>query len=246
MDTRVDEIADGIFRLSTLVPDIGPSGFTFNQFVVRGEEESLLFHTGPHAMFPLVRAAVERVTPLDHLRWITFGHYEADECGAMNDFLAAAPGSQVAHTGIGVLTSVNDQATREALPMAPDTVFDLGGRRVRGIDTPHVPHGWDAHVLFEETTGTLLCGDLFTHLGDGPALTSDDVLDAAATAEDVFGATALTPRTGPTIRALADLQPTTLAIMHGSSYTGDASGALLALADLYDERVAAATAPPSP
>jgi len=110
---------------------------------------------------------------------------------------------------------------------------------VRGIDTPHVPHGWDAHVLFEETTGTLLCGDLFTHLGDGPALTSNDVLDAAAVAEDVFGATALTPNTAPTIRALADLQPTTLAIMHGSSYTGDASGALLGLADLYEQRLLA-------
>lgn len=239
MDTRVDEIADGIFRLSTLVPEIGPTGFTFNQFVVRGEEESLLFHTGPKAMFPLVSAAVEKVSPLDSLRWLTFGHFEADECGAMNDFLAVAPNSQIAHTGIGVMTSVNDQASREAVPMEADTVFDLGGKRVRGIDTPHVPHGWDAHVLFEETTGTLLCGDLFTHLGDGPALTSNDVLDAAAIAEDVFGATALTPNTGPTIRALAALSPTTLAIMHGSSYTGDASVALLALADLYEQRLLA-------
>jgi flavorubredoxin len=236
MDTRVDEIADGIFRCSTLVPDIGPTGFTFNQFVVRGEHESLLFHTGPRALFASVHEAVATVTPLDRLRWITFGHYEADECGAMNDFLEAVPNAQVAHTGIGVLVSINDQAAREPLAMAPDTVFDLGGKRVRGIDTPHVPHGWDAHVLFEETTRTLLCGDLFTHLGDGPALTSNDLLDTAAMAEDVFGATALTPTTAPTIRALADLQPTTLAIMHGSSYTGDASGALLALADLYEQR----------
>jgi len=239
MDTRIDEISDGIFRLSTLVPDIGPTGFTFNQFVVRGEQESLLFHTGPRAMFPLVSEAVAKVTPLATLRWITFGHFEADECGAMNDFLAAAPDAQVAHTGIGVMTSVNDQAAREAVSMTPDTVFDLGGKRVRGIDTPHVPHGWDAHVLFEETTGALLCGDLFTHLGDGPALTGNDVLDAAAMAEDVFGATALTPNTAPTMRALAELQPTTLAIMHGSSYTGDASGALLALADLYEQRLLA-------
>jgi flavorubredoxin len=237
MDTRVDEISDGIFRLSTLVPDIGPTGFTFNQFVVRGEQEALLFHTGPRAMFPLVCAAVERVTPLDTLRWITFGHYEADECGAMNEFLDAAPAARVAHTAVGVMTSINDQAAREPMSMTPDTVFDLGGRRVRGIDTPHVPHGWDAHVLFDETTGTLLCGDLFTHLGDGPALTSNDVLDAARIAEDAFGATALTPGTAPTIRALADLQPTTLAIMHGSSYTGDAPGALLALADLYEQRL---------
>jgi len=239
MDTRVDEIADGIFRLSTLVPDIGPTGFTFNQFVVRGEQESLLFHTGPRAMFPLVSEAVAAVTPLDRLRWITFGHYEADESGAMNDFLDVAANAQVAHTGVGVMVSINDQAAREPFSMAPDTVFDLGAKRVRAIDTPHVPHGWDAHVLFEETTGTLLCGDLFTHLGDGPALTSNDVLDAAAEAEDVFGATALTPNTAPTIRALADLQPTTLALMHGSSYTGDASGALLGLADFYEQRLLA-------
>ena len=239
MDTRVDEIADGIFRLSTLVPDIGPTGFTFNQFVVRGEQESLLFHTGPRAMFPLVSEAVASVTPLDSLRWITFGHYEADESGAMNDFLDVAANAQVAHTGVGVMVSINDQAAREPFSMAPDTVFDLGAKRVRAIDTPHVPHGWDAHVLFEETTGTLLCGDLFTHLGDGPALTSNDVLDAAAVAEDVFGATALTPNTAPTIRALAELQPTTLALMHGSSYTGDASGALLGLADFYEQRLLA-------
>ena len=241
MDTRVDDIADGIFRLSTLVPDIGPTGFTFNQFVVRGDEESLLFHTGPRAMFDSVHAAVTTVTPLDRLRWITFGHYEADECGAMNDFLGAAPNAQVAHSALGCMVSVADQAAREPLPMTAETVFDLGGRRVRAVDTPHVPHGWDAHVLLEETTGTLLCGDLFTHLGDGPALTSDDVVDAAAMAEDVFGATCLTPSTAPTIRALADLVPTTLAIMHGSSYQGDAPGALHALANVYEQRFKLAT-----
>ena len=101
--------------------------------------------------------------------------------------------------------------------------YDLGGRRVRNIDTPHVPHGWDAHVLYEETTGTLFCGDLFTQVGDGPALTTDDVVDAAAQAEDMFGATCLTPHTAPTIRRLAELEPTTLAIMHGSSYNGEAA-----------------------
>jgi hypothetical protein len=111
---------------------------------------------------------------------------------------------------------------------------------MRHIDTPHVPHGWEARVLYEESTGTLLCGDLFTHLGDPPPVTSDDIIGAAGQAEDIFGATCLTPSTGPTIRALAELAPTTLALMHGSSFTGDCAGALAGLADAYDERLAAA------
>jgi flavorubredoxin len=239
METHVDEIADRIFRLSTFVPEIGPTGFTFNQFLIDADMP-LLFHTGPRAMFPSVSAAIATVTPVDRLRWITFGHLESDECGAMNRFLAAAPDSQVAHTVVGCMVSVNDLADRLPEPMAPDSVYDLGGRRVRNIDTPHVPHGWDAHVLYEETTGTLLCGDLFTHFGNGPALTDGDVLDAAAQAEDAFGATCLTPQTAPTIRRLADLAPRTLALMHGSSYNGDGAKALLALADEYDRRLVAA------
>ncbi len=240
MDTRTDEIADGIFRLSTFVPEIGPTGFTFNQFLVHADEP-LLFHTGPRAMFPSITAALAKVMPVAQLRWIAFGHYEADECGAMNQLLAAAPDAQITHGALGCMVSINDQADRPPSPMAPDVVLDLGGKRVRGIDTPHVPHGWDAHVLYEETTATLLCGDLFTHLGDGPALTDTDVLDAASMAEDVFGATCLTPNTAPTIRALADLGPTTLAIMHGASYNGDCPAALLALADEYERRIRAVT-----
>jgi flavorubredoxin len=239
METHVDEIADRIFRLSTFVPEIGPTGFTFNQFLIDADAP-LLFHTGPRAMFPLVSAAIATVTPLERLRWITFGHLESDECGSMNRFLAAAPDAQVAHTGVGCMVSINDLADRLPEPMGPDSVYDLGGKRVRNIDTPHVPHGWDAHVLYEETTGTLLCGDLFTHFGDGPALSNGDLLDAAAMAEDAFGATCLTPSTAPTIRALADLEPRTLALMHGSSYNGDSAKALLALADEYDRRLAAA------
>ena len=242
MDTRIDEIADGIFRLSTLVPDIGPTGFTFNQFLVRADEP-LLFHTGPRAMFPSVSAAVATVVPVEQMRWIAFGHFEADECGAMNQFLAAAPGAQVTHGAVGCMVSIDDQADRPPSPMAPDAVLDLGGKRIHGLYTPHVPHGWDAHVLYEETTATLLCGDLFTHLGDGPAVTDTDVLDAATTAEDVFGATCLTPYTAPTIRSLADLEPATLAIMHGASYNGDCRAALLALADEYERRTLAVPSP---
>jgi flavorubredoxin len=239
METRLDEIADRIYRFSTFVPDIGPTGFTFNQFLVDADEP-LLFHTGLRALFPLVSEAVASVVSLDKLRWITFGHLEADECGSMNNWLAAAPSSQVAHPVMGCMVSVNDLADREPRPLGPDEVVDLGGKRVRNIDTPHVPHGWDAHVLYEETTGTLLCGDLLSQIGEGPPITSDDVFERAMQAEDMFQASCFTPRTAPTIRSLAELQPQTLAIMHGSSYRGDCTKALLQLAEDCERRLAAA------
>jgi flavorubredoxin len=233
--TDVNEIADGIYRISTLVPDIGPTGFTFNQFLVDAEEP-LLYHTGLRHMFPAVSEAIATVMPLERLRWIMFGHYEADECGAMNELLAAAPNAQVAHTMIGCLTSINDMADRAPHPLGPDDVIDLGGKRVRNLDTPHLPHGWDAHSIVEETTNTLFCGDLFTHVGPGPAITGDDLLEVAAQAEDMFQATCLTPQTARSIRALADLAPERLAIMHGSSFEGDGAAALRALADEYERR----------
>jgi flavorubredoxin len=239
MDTRVTEIADGIYRLSTFVSHVGPTGFTFNQYLV-DDEQPLLFHTGHRAMFSSVSQAISTITPVERLRWITFGHVEADECGAMNQFLQAAPESQVAHGTLGCLVSLNDMADRPPVPLADGEVLELGRHRVRHLDTPHVPHGWEARVLFEETTGTLLCGDLFTQLGDPPAMVEDDVVGPAAHAEDVFRATCLTPSTGPTIRRLAELAPTTLAVMHGSCFTGDATKSLLALADDYDARLAAA------
>jgi flavorubredoxin len=237
MKTRVHEIADRIYRLSTFVPDIGPTGFTFNQFLIDADEPTI-FHTGPRAMFPAVSAAVASLMSLDRLRWIMFGHLEADECGAMNLFLEAAPNAQVAHTAIGCMVSIDDLADRPPVPIAPDGSFDLGGRRIRSIDTPHVPHGWDAHVLYEEDTGTLFCGDLLTQVGDGPALTADDIVAAAIEAEDMFGASCFTPQSAPTIRRLAALDPATLAIMHGSSYSGEGSEALLALADDFEHRLA--------
>jgi flavorubredoxin len=240
MNTRVDEIADSIYRLSTFVPDIGPTGFTFNQFLIDAEQPAL-FHTGPRAMFPSVSAAIATVMPLESLRIIAFGHLEADECGAMNLFLAAAPHAEVAHTATGCMTSVNDLADRSPIALVPDARVDLGGRVLRSIPTPHVPHGWDAHVMFEDSTRTLFCGDLFTHVGDGPAVTGDDVVGPAMAAEEMFGATCLTPATAPTIRGLADLEPATLAIMHGSSYSDDAGKALLALADEYAGRLHAGT-----
>jgi flavorubredoxin len=233
MQPTVDEIADGIYRISTWIPDVSPEGFTFNQFLVRGDE-TLLFHTGPRMLFPLVAEAVATVSPVESLRWITFGHVEADECGSMNMWLAAAPGSEVAHGALGCDVSLNDMCDRPPRALEEGEVIDLGGKRLRQISTPHVPHGWEAQVLFEETTGTLLCGDLFSQVGAPPALTSDDVLDPAMAAEDMFHATCLTPQTAPTLRSLGDLEPTTLGIMHGSSYQGDGRKALYELAAAYE------------
>lgn len=237
--TELAEIADGVYRLSTWIPDITPEGFTFNQFLV-DDDEPLLFHTGPRQMFPLVAEAVARVLPVESLRWITFGHVESDECGAMNMWLASAPGSQVAHGQLGVDISLNDLCDRPPRALAEGEVIETGTKRFRQISTPHVPHGWEAQVLFEETTGTLLCGDLFTHTGRPPALTEDDVVAKAMFAEEMFHGTALAPHTGTVLRALGDLEPTTLAIMHGSSFRGDGKQALYDLAAGYDSMIEAA------
>jgi len=240
MDTLVNEVADRIYRISTLIPDIGPTGFTFNQYFI-DDEQPLLFHTGPRALFPLVAQSIATITPLERLRWIAFGHVEADECGAMNELLAAAPEAEVTHGALGCMVSLNDMANRPPVPLEDGQVIELGAHRIRHIDTPHVPHAWEARVLYEETTNTLLCGDLFTQLGNGPATTTDDIVESAGQAEDVFGASCLTPNTGPTIRRLASLAPTTLAVMHGSCFIGDGSKALLALADDYERRLAVAS-----
>jgi flavorubredoxin len=185
-------------------------------------------------MFPAVSAAVSKIVPLADLRWITFGHVESDECGSMNQWLAAAPKAQVAHGGIGVMVSLNDLCDRPPRALADGEVLDLGGKRVRHIDTPHVPHAWEARVLYEETTKTLFSGDLFTRTGDGPPVTEGDIIGPAKAAEEMFRASCYTAATGPTIRNLAELRPTTIAIMHGSSYRGDGQRALRDLADLYD------------
>jgi flavorubredoxin len=239
MQPTIDEIADGIYRISTWIPEFSPDGFTFNQFLVAATEP-LLFHTGPRGMFPLIAEAVATVLPVDSLRWITFGHVEADECGSMNMWLTAAPNSQVAHGALGCGVSLNDLCDRPPRSLTDGEVIDLGGKRVRQIPTPHVPHGWEAQVLFEETTGTLLCGDLFSQVGGGPALTTEDVVEPAMAAEQMFHATALAPHTAETLRRLGDLSPTTLAIMHGSSFQGNGRQALYDLAASYDGLIAAA------
>lgn len=240
METQISEIADGIYRLSTFVPDIAPpAGFTFNQFLVLGDEP-LMFHTGLRKMFELNREAVARIIPPERLRWIAYGHFEADECGAMNEWLAVAPQATPAQGRTGCTVSLADFADRAPRALDDGETIDLGGgKRVRFIDTPHTPHGWDAGLLYEESTGTLLCGDLFSQLGNDRALTDGDIVGPAIAAEDLFRYSALNPGMGGTLRRLAGLAPRTLALMHGPSFTGDAAAALSALGDDYDRRAAA-------
>jgi flavorubredoxin len=235
MDTRVDEIAPNIYRFSTFRPQ---SGIVFNQFLIDADEP-LLFHTGQKWLFPQLREAMARVMDPARLRWITFGHYEADESGAMNDWLGVAPNAVIAHGTIGVRTSIADQADREPRALKDGEIFELGGKRVRYIYTPHVPHGWDAGLIYEETTKTLFTSDLFTRVGDDGPFTESDIVGPALTMEDHGHATALTPATAPTIRKLAELPIDTLALMHAPAFRGDASQALNDLANAYAERLTA-------
>ena len=234
MQARIDEIGAGIYRLSVFVAGIAPpAGFTYNHFLFAGDEP-LLFHCGKRKMFPAIAAAVARIMPVQRLRWLGFGHFEADECGSMNEWLAAAPTAQLAHGMLGCRVSVSDMADREPRVLADGEVIDIGGKRFRYIDTPHVPHGWDAGVMFEETTKTLLCGDLFTRIGNGPAITESDIVEQSMAAENLFHYTSVGPTTGSTVRSLAALQPKVLATMHGSCFSGDGASALNALGDHYD------------
>jgi len=238
METKITEVANGIYRLSTFIPQVPPTGLTFNQFLIVGDEP-LLFHTGMRGLFPLVREAVAQLMPVEKLRWISFGHYEADECGSMNDWLATAPNAEIAHGMTACGVSLNDMADRAPRMLADGEVIDLGGKRARYLDTPHVPHGWEAGLIYEETTGTLLCGDLFTQYGECDAATESDIVGAAIASEDIANFSALNPSMGATLRKLAELKPRTLALMHGPSYTGDGGAALTALAADYDRRLQA-------
>lgn len=234
LETKVDEIASGIFRISTWVPGITEHGFTFNQFLLSGDEP-FLFHCGMRQLFPLVSAAIAKVIPLEQLRWISFAHIEADECGAMNMLLAAVPQAQVIHGPLACMLSLTDMCDRPPVVTGtePGDTHDIGGHRLRFIATPHVPHNWESGLWFDETTSTLLAGDLFTHTGQCPALTESDCIAPALEAEELFHATGLTTNLAPTLEQLAQLTPTTLALMHGASFTGDGAAQLRGLADGY-------------
>jgi flavorubredoxin len=233
MHTTIDEIAPDIFRLSTYIAEVAPpAGFSFNQFLIRGDEP-FLFHTGMRQLFPLVSEAIGRIVPIGDLRWIAFAHVEADECGAMNQFLAVAPDAQVVHGGLACMLSLDDLADRPPRPMADDEVLDIGGHRLRFLPTPHVPHNWESGLWFDETTRTLLAGDLFSQVGNGAAITSDDIVEPSLVAEEIFHSTSLGPNVAPTLRRLAALEPATLATMHGSSFRGNGAAQLTALASGY-------------
>jgi flavorubredoxin len=239
MTAQISEIDDGIFRLSVFVPEIAPpQGFSFNSFLVI-DDEPLLFHAGQRRMFPLFAEAVASLMPVERLRWISFGHIEADECGAMNLWLQAAPDAQIVHGQTACDISLNDLADRPPRAVADGELITSGRRRIRYIDTPHVPHAWESGVIFEETSGTLFCGDLFTQLGR-EATTVADIVPAAIAAEDTFHSTSVGPATAPTIRRLADLKPRRLALMHGPTYSGDGAAALNRLADYYSGLMKAA------
>ncbi len=233
--TRIDEIADGIFRLCTPVPPSAfPGGFTFNQYLVL-DDEPLLFHTGHRRLFPAVATAVARVMPLERLRHVSFSHFEADECGALNQFLAAAPAAAPLCGRTGARVSIGDFADREPRPLADGEVVELGRHRVRWIDAPHLPHGWDCGCLMEEATGTLLCGDLFAEGGaEHPALTEGDILGPSEAFRASVDYYSHTRHARALIGKLAACGPTTLARMHGSAWRGDGAALLLALADRLD------------
>ncbi|NLE78957.1 MAG: MBL fold metallo-hydrolase [Rhodococcus sp.] len=237
METTITEIGADIYRLSTYVEE---ANLVMGQFLVDGDEP-LLFHTGQRALFPSVSAAVARLMPVEKLRWITFGHVEADECGSMNSWLAAAPNAVVAHGAMGCFVQVNDLADRPPRPLNDGDVIVTGARRVRHLDTPHVPHGWDAGLMFEETTRTLFCGDLFTTFGRNPPTTDGEIVGPALAAEDLAHPTCLTPALAPTIQGLAELEPLTLASMHAPAFAGDCAQGLHDLADAYGMRLAAET-----
>jgi flavorubredoxin len=231
--TRIDEVADGIYRISTPVPPAAvPGGFSFNQYLVV-DEQPLLFHTGPRKMFPLVREAIATVMPVDRLRWISFSHVEADECGSLNELLAAAPDASPLCGTIAAVVSVNDIADRPARALADGERISLGTKSVVWIDAPHVPHGWECGFLFEQQTRTLFSGDLFTQGGSEHApLTEADILgpsEAFRAAMDYYSHT--TRARGP-LEKLAALEPTTLASMHGSAWRGQGAGLLRALSEV--------------
>jgi flavorubredoxin len=229
--TRVDEIADGIYRIHTPVVIEGAGGFSFNQYLVAGAEP-LLFHTGPRRMFPLVREGVASVLPVEQLRHVAFSHVEADECGSLNEWLAAAPRAAPLCSSVAALVSIRDLADREPRALADGEVIDLGRHRLRWFDTPHLPHAWECGLLLEETTRTLFCGDLFTQGGaELPPVTEADILGPSEAFRQQMDYFSHTPKARRLLEGLASARPTTLACMHGSAWRGDAAGLLRALAD---------------
>lgn len=237
MQSKVSEIAPEVFRISTFNPDFG---IQFNQFLIR-DDEPFLMHTGFKKMFPLTLAGVSSIIDPAKLRWIGFSHFESDECGALNQWLGTAPNAQAVCSFVGTTVTVNDFADRPARPLNDGEVLEIGSRRLQFLATPHVPHGWDAGLFFEQQDRTLLCSDLFFQPGETEPLTESDVVGAARSS--IIGGLSsqlakdmpYTPYTDATLRRVAALEPKTLAVMHGASFRGDGRSAILELAGVIKE-----------
>ena len=229
--TNVHEIADKIFRINTPVALEGAGGFSFNQYLI-ADEAPLLFHTGPRKMFPLVREAVASVLPVTSLRYVSFSHVEADECGSLNEWLAAAPHAVPLCGTIAAMVSIGDMADREPRALADGEELSLGAHTVRWTDTPHLPHAWECGLLSETSTSTLFCGDLFTQPGaDLPAITETDILAPSEAFRHAMDYFSHTKHTAALLERLARTKPTTLACMHGSAWKGDGARLLRELSD---------------
>lgn len=237
--TNLEEIAPRIYRINTPVSLPGGAGFNFNQFLV-DDDEPLVFHTGPRQLYPLVTEAIGKLMPLARLRHIAFSHYEADECGSLNDFLAAAPAATAVCSRVAAMVSVDDVALRPAHALADGEVLRTGRHAFKWLDTPHVPHGWESGLMMELETRTLFCGDLFTQGGPGAAaLTEGDILGPSEDFRHQMDYYAHAPRTGATLERLAGEAPRVLACMHGSAWCGDGAGLLRELARALEKPAAA-------
>jgi flavorubredoxin len=226
--TAIDEIAQGIYRIFTPVSAV-PGGFSFNQYLIL-DEEPLLFHTGLRKTFPLVREAIQAVMPVERLRHISFSHYEADECGALNDFLAIAPRAAPLCGRIAAMVSIGDVADREPRALEDGEHISIGAHKLRWLATPHLPHGWECGFLMDETTRTFLCGDLFTQGGaQHPPVTEADILEPSEAFRGQLDYFSHCKDAGAMIERLARLEPATLACMHGPAWRGDGAAMLRAL-----------------
>jgi len=235
--TNIHEVAAGIYRINTPVSiPGGPDQFNFNQYLIM-DEVSLLFHAGPRRLFPFVREAVGRVIPVEQLRYIGVSHFEADECGSLNEWLALAPAAEALCSQIAAMVSLSDVADRAPRAMADREVLSLGKHTVRWFDTPHMPHGWDCGLMMETSTRTLLCGDLFTQGGAGEKpLVETDILGPSEAFRAPMDYYAHAPNTATLLERLAKERPETLACMHGSAWQGDGAALLMALAGILNHK----------
>jgi flavorubredoxin len=241
--TNIDEIAAGIYRINTPVPLPDGSAFSFNQYLVV-DDAPLLFHTGQRKLFPLVSEAVRAVLPVERLRYLALSHFEADECGALNEFLAAAPNAEPVCSRVAAMIAINDFADRAPRTLADGEELALGRHNVKWFDTPHVPHGWECGLMLDTATRTFFCGDLFTQGGAGSeALTETDILGPSEEFRKPMDYFAHAPQTGAVLDRIAREAPTTLACMHGSAWRGDGARLLRELGAALAASARAANAP---